>query len=204
MEENIKKRNIQAYTNNQRNFIARYAKFPPRIQDIDNAFSLYSWGKNINELEVLELWCFVWREYSQIMKYTERYVWIDIQDKAITYAQNLYGKEKFICWDFTDITFKNKIDIIFSFASLLHCDKDAMQKMLWKLYNTLNLGGIIYMSLKYSKSYKVLNEIEWWRVFYLYNIEEFKHICWESYTIIYEDIHKFNNQDWFTIVLKKN
>jgi hypothetical protein len=39
--DDIKKNNLQAYIENQEEFIKRYENFPPRIDDIDRAFSLY-------------------------------------------------------------------------------------------------------------------------------------------------------------------
>lgn len=202
--DEIKRNNLLAYTENQEDFMKRYNNFPPRIEDINIAFNLYNWKKSKSSIEVLELWCCFWREYSYIQTITKNYIGVDIQDKAIQYAQEKYWKEKFICWNFEEIVLLKNQDIIFAFASLLHCDREAIRSMLLKIYDTLNTNGIAYISLKYAQNYTVYTEKESWRVFYLYNIKEFKNMSWDLFTVIYEDTHTYNNQEWFTIALLKN
>lgn len=197
-----KQTTLNAYILHQEEYIKRYSKFPPRNQDIDRAFN-YSWDKKYSDLQILELWCCAGREYSYISQLSKNYLGIDIQDKTIAFAKNKYGSEKFICWNFEETDFPSNQDIVFAFASLLHFDKQAMISILKKIHNSLSSEWIVYISLKRSNTYEIYTESKTERVFYLYSLSEFETISSVNFDTIYSDENTYNNQDWFTIILRR-
>lgn len=81
---------------------------------------------------------------------------------------------QFFLVDVEDYTFPKDLDIIFSFASLLHTDKAHLREILIKGYKSLVSGGIFYISLKYSPYYEELTKEDEFgtRTYYFYNPEE--------------------------------
>ena len=53
---------------------------------------------------------------------------------------------------FYDLDDDNKYDGIWACASLLHCDREKLPKVLERIYKALRRGGICYMSFKYGNS----------------------------------------------------
>ena len=198
-----KKSTLNSYLSHQKEYIDRYSKFPPRVQDIDRAFNLYSWDQKLSDLQILELWCCAGREYSYIRKYSENYIWVDIQNQTIDFAQNTYWNNKFICSNFEKIDFPVHQDIVFAFASLLHCNAKEMKTMLAKIYTCLSESWLAYISLKRADLYDTYTENNTGRVFYLYSLEVFESISSEYFSTIYAEENQHNNQDWITIVLSK-
>ncbi len=198
-----KQKNIDAYMLHQKHYQDRYDKFPPRVSDIDRAFKLYSWDTKYADLNILELWCCAGREYSYIREYTDNYLGIDIQDKTIDFAKKKYWSDKFVCADFENYSFSLNQDIVFAFASLLHCDKKSLKTMLEKIFNSLSDSWLLYISLKHASHYKVYSEEKSGRVFYLYSLSDIRSISSQLYKILYVDENTYNSQNWITLVLIK-
>lgn len=198
----VKKINFEVYNSKTKELIEKFDKIWPRIFDIDNAIKLFWKNKNIS---ILEIWCFSWREYSYIRNFTKNYTGIDISKDAIRYAKNQFSDWEFIIWDIEDYNFEKKYDIIFAFASLIHSDRETTQRLFEKFHSILTPKWIIYVSLKASEKYSEIEKIDefWTRIYYHYNINEYKKNSENKFKIIYEDTQNFNHQEWFTLCFQK-
>ncbi len=198
----VKKINFEVYNSKTKELIEKFDKIWPRIFDIDNAIKLFWKNKDIS---ILEIWCFSWREYSYIRNFTKNYTGIDISKDAIRYAKNQFSDWEFIIWDIEDYNFEKKYDIIFAFASLIHSDRETTQRLFEKFHSILTPKWIIYVSLKASEKYSEIEKIDefWTRIYYHYNINEYKKNSENKFKIIYEDTQNFNHQEWFTLCFQK-
>lgn len=198
----VKKINFEVYNSKTKELIEKFDKIWPRIFDIDNAIKLFWKNKDIS---ILEIWCFSWREYSYIRNFTKNYTGIDISKDAIRYAKNQFSDWEFIIWDIEDYNFEKKYDIIFAFASLIHSDRETTQRLFEKFHSILAPKWIIYVSLKASEKYSEIEKIDefWTRIYYHYNMNEYKKNSENKFKIIYEDTQNFNHQEWFTLCFQK-
>lgn len=198
----IKDINFQFYNQETKKLIKKFEVIWARKFDIDNALKLH-WDQE--NLKILELGCFNWREYSYIAEKNINYLWIDIAKDAVEYAREIYDNDCFIVWDFEKYNFDWTFDIVLAFASLLHSDIETTKVIFKKVYNLLNNRWIFYISMKSSNKYKeVIKRDEFWkRIYYYYSLEEYKKIWWEKFKVIYENEKIFNNEDWFTLAFKK-
>jgi len=200
--KSIKNINFNVYNKEANKLIEKFEWIWARNFDIDNAFKLH-WNKN--NLKILELGCFNWREYLYVSEKTKKYLWIDISKDAIENAKKKYNEDCFVVWDFEEYIFEWKFNIVLAFASLLHSDIDTTRSIFDKVYNLLEEWWIFYISMKSSNNYtKVTKEDEFWkRIYYYYSLDEYKEIWWKQFKIIYENEQYFNNQYWFTLAFKK-
>lgn len=79
------------------------------------------------------------------------------------------------CLCFENMTYKNEFDGIWASASLLHVEKNEMQKVLVKCYNALKQDGILYASFKYGDTEAFKNE----RFFNNYTEEGIKELFYD-------------------------
>lgn len=198
----VKKINFEVYNSKTKELIEKFDKIWPRTFDVDNAFNLYWKNKDIN---ILEIGCFSWREYVYIRNFTKNYTGIDISKEAIEHAKNTFPDWKFIVWDIEEFEFEKKYDIIFAFASLIHSDRETTQRLFEKFHSILTPKWIIYVSLKASEKYSEIEKIDefWTRIYYHYNMNQYKKNSENKFKIIYEDTQNFNHQEWFTLCFQK-
>lgn len=181
----------------------KFNKIGLRKDDIDRAFSFYNKPKYLN---VIEIGCGNGRDAKYILKYTKNYTGIDISKEMIKLSKKFLPSANFIIGNIEKIKIPNNIDIVFAFASFLHLDKKSFEKILNKIYKKINKDGIIYISLKYTKTYKEkIKEDEFGkRFFYYYSIKDIQEISNKTgYKIIYKNRQNIRNNNWLTIILKK-
>ena len=162
-------------------------------------------SENRNSARVLEIGCGDGRDAKEIIQRAAWYLGMDVSDNLLTIARKVCPEAQFVQDDITKFTFPDNIDIIFSFASLLHVNKYEMKQILGKAYKALNPGGVFYISLKYLPLYteKVQEDRFGKRQFFFYTPELIMQLAGNTYECVYVDRQHLNNTDWFTIVLKK-
>lgn len=197
---NKKNQTINTYNKSALALADRFNNFGVRIDDIKEGFSYIS-KKNPF---VLEIGCANGRDAKEILKYTNNYLGIDISEELIKIAKQNIPKGEFKVADIENYIFPKNIDIIFSFASLIHSNKDNLQKVLNEAHKSLNAGGIFYISMKYGKYQESTKEDEFGiRTYYFYTSEDIRKIIDSNYEIIKEDVHNLRGQDWMEIILRK-
>lgn len=196
---NLKRQTIETYDKSASALAKKFADFGPRMDDIKRGVSFVP----KNNPSILEIGCGYGREAKEILKLTNRYLGMDVSNEMIKMAERELPEGNFIVADIEDYVFPKDLDIIFSFASLLHSDKEHLRAILRRAYEALNKDGIFYISLKYDTYHRETKEDEFGtRTYYFYTPEDIKKL-YDGYTVIWENIHTQRGQRWFTIVLKK-
>lgn len=95
------------------------------------------------------------------------------------------------------------IDLIFSFASLLHSEADKVKNIIDDAYNSLHEGGVFYISLKYGNGMVTKTDRLGTRTYYLYSPDDIEIMAGNKYKILWSDTQEMLDQEWFTIALKK-
>lgn len=187
-----------AYNEAAEKYRRKYDAIPARTNDVDAAFALVSKSNP----KVAEVGCAYGREAKYILTKTNQYIGIDICDKYIEMAKNEVLGGKFEYVDVLDYRLESGVDIIFSFASLLHLSKEDLSRVLEKMNDALALGGVIFLSLKHRDKYyseDVTDVVS--RTFYYYNLDTIKEILPPGLKVVHyqEQILK---EKWFTIILQ--
>lgn len=198
---NKKEETTLTYNKGASEFAQYFDGIGSRTQDIERGFS-YLENK---PRKVLEIGCGNGRDCKDILKYTDDYLGLDISEEMIKLAKENVSNSHFVTADVEDFIFPKHINIIFAFASLLHLDKESVSKVLGKVYDSLDEGGIFYISLKYDSYQEKIKESNFGqRYFYFYNEEDLLQLAKEnSFEIIYQDKQLIGETVWITCVLRK-
>lgn len=197
---NKKDQTINTYNRSALVLADRFNKLGVRIDDVKEGF-LYISKKNPF---VLEIGCANGRDAKEILKYTNNYLGIDISEELIKIAKQNIPKGKFKVADVEDYIFPKNIDMIFAFASLIHSNKDNLQKILNEAHKSLCEGGIFFISMRCGE-YQELTERDDFgvRTYYLYTPKDIRKIIGSRYEIIKEDVYDLRGQYWMSIILRK-
>jgi SAM-dependent methyltransferase len=197
-----KTQTLHTYNQSASAMAEKFNTLGPRIKDITRAFSYLQ----KDNPKVLELGCGNGRDAAEILKHTSNYVGIDYSQPLLDIARQQTPGGMFELADIEDYTFPSGLDIVFSFASLLHSDKGAVRIILDRAYEALVPGGVFFISLKYAP-YREETLTDAWgtRTFYLYTPEDIKEQAGEKWNVVYESVHdtKLLWQKWFEIILQK-
>jgi SAM-dependent methyltransferase len=153
---------------------------------------------------VLEIGCGNGRDAVAILEKTKNYIGIDLSEELIKLARLKAQTGVFEVADVEEYSFPKNLDIIFSFASLLHSSKEELKNICTKALDALTPGGVFRISLKNAEKYTELTRDDalGTRTFYLYapsDIEE----CVEGFTILRNEVLTSYGQEWLEVLLKK-
>jgi SAM-dependent methyltransferase len=197
---NSKEETVKTYDRTASQMAEKFRGMGARVEDIDRAFAII----NKEHPSVLEIGCGDGRDAKEISSRTNTYLGIDVSTSMIELARVHVPEASFEVADVETYSFPAGLDIIFSFASLLHSDKEAVANILHRAHSSLNDGGIFFISLKRDDYQSKVKEDEFGaRTFYFYQPSDIKEILDEKYAVIFEDEQSFQNQDWFTLILQK-
>jgi SAM-dependent methyltransferase len=172
----------------------------PRTEDINKGFSFIK----ENNPKVLEIGCGNGRDAKEILKHTSDYIGVDISKEMTRLAREYTPEGRFEVGDIENYNFPVGLDLIFSFASLLHSNKENVKEILRKTHDSLNVGGVFYISLKHDEYHEESKADEFgMRTFYFYTPELIKELAGNQYHTIFEDVHELRGQKWFKIALQK-
>ena len=196
-----KKQTIETYDKSAKFHANKFDNLGARIKDIKLTFSKI---KKTNP-KTIELGCGNGRDAQEIIKYTDDYLGIDLSRKLIELAKKKVGNKYFKKADIETFNYPKNIDIVFSFASLLHSDKESVKKILEKIFTNMNSGGVIFISLKYDKYQERLmkKEHQGPKTFYFYTPNHIREISPKGFKSLFENVQYFKGQKWFSIILKK-
>ncbi len=152
---------------------------------------------------VLEIGCGNGRDAKEILRHTAHYVGIDISESMISVAKAHAPEGVFVVADVENYKFSQGLDAVFSFASLLHSDKDAVRRILQKLHAALNEGGVVFISLK-NAHYREESKTDEFgtRHYFFYTPKDIKEMA-EGYSVVWENEQDLRGQKWLEIILKK-
>ena len=101
--------------------------------------------------KILDAGCGSGRDSRYFLNQGFEVVAIDASEEMVKCASNLMGQDA-VQMKFDDVTFSNEFDGVWACASLLHVKKENFVSTLNILVNALKSNGVIYVSLKESKS----------------------------------------------------
>jgi len=195
-----KQQTIDTYNATASEMAKKFIDIGARTEDVERGFSLVDKEK----LNVLEIGCGNGRDAKEILARTNGYLGIDISKSMIEIAKRVNPNGNFEVVDVENYEFPEGLDLVFSFASLLHSNKENVKGVLDRVYSALNPGGVFYISLKYDNYHEGSKTDEFGtRTYYFYTPELIKELAGEKYKEVYEEVNELRGQKWFTIALKK-
>ena len=196
-----KAQTIETYNKSAAKFIARYDEIVgTRLTDIEEAFALIK----TKTPRVFEIGFGSGKEAYQILKRTPHYGGIDVSEGMLVVAKKRNPKGEFMLADVEGFTFPKHLDIIFAFASLIHTKKAALSKVFDAMYEALNPGGVVRLSLKWGPKYKEVTKRDAYgvRTYYLYSKEDIEAFP-AQFLMLKCVLNKAEGQDWLELLLKK-
>ena len=145
-----KQRTVESYNKSAISIAKKFDNLSVRVENINEIFSLF----NKLDLSVLEIGCGNGTDAQEIVKHTNNYRGLDISEELIKLARIKVPQTRFEIADVEQYDFPKNLDVVIAFASLLHVDKENFRVILEKIFASLNSGGVVYLSLKYSDVYK--------------------------------------------------
>jgi SAM-dependent methyltransferase len=197
----IRQQTIDTYNESAQQLADYFSGIGPRTGDIDKAFELTGNTKG----RVFEIGCGDGRDAAEIIKKADWYQGLDVSRELLRIAQARLPKTSFIEADAATFDYPKNLDIVFAFASLLHLDKDEVTDVLRRIHNSLNPGGIFYISLKYRDTYQseIKTDKFGTRLFYFYNPQSIKKLANNLYETVYENRDLKGQTEWFQVALRK-
>lgn len=194
-----KSQTVATYDATAHDMAQKFRASGARVMDIEKALELIK-KPNPN---VVEIGCGDGRDAKEIVKRTTNYLGVDISESMVALAREYVPEGKFEVVDVEQYQFPHNTDLIISFASLLHSDKQHLAQILSRAHGALRDGGIFYISLKYG-TYREEEKSDRFgiRTFYYYLPEDIEELG-KNYSVIWQDIQELRGQTWFTIVLRK-
>ncbi|MBU0625541.1 class I SAM-dependent methyltransferase [Patescibacteria group bacterium] len=197
--EDHKKQTVETYDSTASQMAAKFNGIGARIKDIKRGFSYVLRDQPF----VLEMGCGNGRDAEEIIKQTPNYLGVDISKSMIALAKESVPQGRFEVADVDVWAFPTGIDLIFSFASLLHSDPVSVKAVLKRASAALNSEGVFYISLKYGEGKHSKTDEFGTRTYFLYTPEDIILYAGDDYSVLFEDIQELRGQKWFTIVLRK-
>jgi len=196
---NKKEITIETYNNAPEEYALKFNNLN-RDKDIEEVFELCK----VKDPKVFEIGCGNGRDAKKILEYTDNYLGLDMSEKFLELAKEQNLGAEFVWGDIENFEVPKNLDIVFAFASLLHSPREEFQKIIDKVYDSLNLGGLVRISLKYSKSYEEFEKVESTgvRYFYLYSKEDIKELC-KGFKILKLKVNNLLGNDWLEVLLQK-
>lgn len=196
----LKTQTIDTYNKSAQALTDKFNSQPARIHDIELAFSKLHKENPF----VIEIGCGNGRDAEEICKRTNNYTGMDVSEKLIDIAKARLPGKHFIVADVETFEFPPNIDIVFSFASLIHVSKESMKVILERIYNSLSPNGLVFVSLKYSDSYvQVTKDDEFGtRTYWHYSEQDIYDIApqFSFESLLHSNVR---GQAWIEILLRK-
>lgn len=196
------RKTIETYDNSAHDYAKYFNSIGARVVDIDRGIGLL---KTKNNIKAVEIGCGNGRDGVEIVKRVSWYQGFDPSEKLLEIAKNNIDPKSLVLADDMSYEYPENIDIIFSFASLLHTNKNDLKIVFEKVHRSLRRGGIFYVSLKEADEYKkiIKKDAHGERVFYLYNLEILRDIAGKDFEIIYKDNLGVGDAKWLNIAFRK-
>jgi SAM-dependent methyltransferase len=179
-----------------------YDRIGPRYGDIELAFA--DAGNPENPV-VLEVGCGNGRDAKVITSHTPYYTGIDSSDKMLEKAHERLPNAQFEQADARTYSYPGTYDIVFAFAPFRHMDIDEVTTVLRKIYDSLRVGGVLYISSNYGEKYEEteLPHPYGIRKIYKYNPLIIQKHAPHGFKVIREQKDEVNNETWFELSLRK-
>lgn len=196
------KRTIDTYNKSAKQLAEYFRGIGPRKKYIDYAFEK---AGNPEAARVVEIGCGDGRDAKAITERAGWYLGIDPSKELIKMAKAHVPNAKFVVGDAATYKYPSNIDIVFSFASILHLDKGELRATLSKISDALKPGGVLYISSKFRESFEsgIKKDKYGERLFYFYNPDLVKELAGDKYELIDTWKETVGHTEWFEIALRR-
>lgn len=179
-----------------------YDRIGPRIGDIELAFAD---AGNPENAVVFEIGCANGRDAAAIIERTPYYTGIDISDKMLEKARNRLPQARFEHADARSYEYPKGIEIALALGSLRYMNLEEVTRVLRKLYDSLRIGGVLYISSNYGKKHDRVELVHSHGTHnvYLYNSEIIQKHAPHGFKKIREFQDEVHGDEWFELCLKK-
>jgi SAM-dependent methyltransferase len=197
------KKTIEAYDKNSQFYADKFDSYGIRTEDIDRALKLNESGLN----KVLELGCGNGRDAEYVVSKVggTNYTGVDASEGLIKLAREKMLGDVFHVKDMRTLDFKEgSFGLIFSFASMLHVNREELAQIIEKCHKWLKIGGILYISTKFGE-YKEehITNLGDDKYYYLYEPKDIEILCPYKFFVVYKNVQDIRGQSWFEIALRK-
>ncbi len=202
------RKTVDAYDKNPQYYAEKFDSYGIRFEDVDRVLKLNESGSN----KVLEIGCGSGRDAEYIISKVgiDNYVGIDASAGLIDLARKKNPKGKFHVKDMRNVSlavqaYETEIwGVIFSFASLLHVNRDELAEIVEKCHKWLKIGGILFIFTKYGeyKEEKITNLGDE-KYYYSYKPEDIEKLCPYKFFVVYKNIQDIKGQPWFEMALRR-
>lgn len=198
----LRQETVETYNKSAKQLAEYFRGIGPRKKYIDIAFEAAGSPQNA---KVVEIGCGDGRDAKEIVRRTEQYMGLDISGELLKLARKHVPDGKFILADVAEFDFPNQLDIIFAFASLLHLNKEEVERVLARAHKALRAGGVFYISLKHRPEYteEVKEDQYGRRLFYFYNPELITELAGGGYEVAKAWQEVVGHTPWLEMVLRK-
>lgn len=197
------KKTVEAYDKNPQFYADKFDSYAVRTDDIDRAFKLNESGLQ----GVLELGCGNGRDAEYIISRigVDNYIGVDASSGLIELARKKLPEGDFRLEDMRETSVSSEtFGIVFSFASMLHVNREELVKIIDNCHKWLKTGGILYISTKYGEYRE--EKIEKFgdeKYYYFYEPKDFEELCPYKFFVVYKNVQDIREQSWFEIALRK-
>jgi SAM-dependent methyltransferase len=204
MQKEIKNRKtIEAYNKNSQFYSDMFESYGNKSVDIYRALKLNKSGS----MCVLELGCGNGIDAEEILSAVgaENYVGYDASAGLIDIARSKNANAQFHVKDMREIDFPPKFfGVVFAFYSMLHVNRDDLHVLFKKVWDSLKMGGILYVSSKYGEYKEIeIRNLGDTKYYYSYKPEDIEAFCGNKFETVYKIIHDSDYGPSFTIALRK-
>lgn len=194
---------VEAYDKNAQYYADKFDDCGARMEDIDQVIRLNESGSN----NVLELGCGNGRDAKYIISKVgiDNYQGVDASQGLIKLAKKKNPGGKFVLGDMRELNVTPEtLGMVFSFASVLHVNRDDLTEIVEKCYKWLKIGGILFISTKYGeyKEEKITNLGDE-KYYYFYKPEDIEKLCPYKFFVVYKNVQDIKGQSWFEIILRR-
>lgn len=199
---NIASETIATYDESAEELAKYFQGIGSRVEDIKLGFKLVG---NPEPARVVEIGCGDGRDAAEIVRRTVWYQGFDPSVGMLELAKKKVPKGSFVQAEATSYKYPDNLDIVFSFASLLHSPKEDIAETCGKVLAALRPGGVFYISLKEKDEYSMdIKEDRFGRrLFYFYNIQLIRKLAGSGFESVHEAQQIIGDTKWFTIALRK-
>jgi trans-aconitate methyltransferase len=197
----LKAQTVETYNKSAQALAKKFNDQGARVEDIEYVFSMC---EQKNNPRVFEIGCGNGRDALEICKRTNAYQAIDISEELIRLAKEAVPYGNFKVADVEGYSFPSNIDIVFSFASLIHVPKENLKAIFSEIYDSLCEKGLLFVSLKHSPTYQQITKTDEFgtRTYWHYSPEDIAQTA-SQYKMIHTTIHELRGQVWMDILLQK-
>ena len=197
------KKTVEAYDKNPQFYADKFDSYGIRIEDIDKALKLNESRSD----KVLELGCGNGRDAKYIISRVgvKNYIGIDASKELIALARINNPAGEFKIADIRELDVSSEtFGVIFSFASMLHVNREELGKIIDTCHKSLKIGGILFISTKYGEyREEKISNLGDEKYYSFYKPEDIEKLCPYKFFVVYKNGQDIKGQSWFEIALRK-